>query len=269
MNPNGNEVDKFFEGLPSQDKKVADVFNDKPVENAPVIPAKETEEETVEEGRKNRRHRRLEEQLQRERDSNIALNERIKTLSEVQQFEREFKDNSSVDEDLHSALFGNLPETPESKVIAIRLQKVLERQAEGVKQQTLQEFEERQLESQREQKGFETFIDSELESLEDEYNVDLTSDAPKARKARRELLEMVQNLSPKDEDGTLTGYADFSSTFDLYQKNQSQDKSPEIANRQKEIASRTMQKSNQNNNSNSPQITPGFRGWMKDYGINN
>lgn len=258
-----NEVDKFFEGLPSEDKKVADIFSDKPRENATVVvPEKETED--IEEGKKNRRHRRLEEQLQRERDSNIALNERIKTLSEVQQFEREVQQNGDVDPRL-LRVFGP---TDAGKEIAKNFSQVLAEEREVAKQQALQEFEERQVSAQREQKQFETFIDSELETLEDEYNIDLTSDAPKARKVRREFLEMVQSLSPKDEDGTLTGYADFASAFDIYQKTQSQDKSAEVIARQKELGSRPMQKSNQNNGGQAQTLTPGFRGWEKDYGIN-
>lgn len=253
-----NEIDKFFGDLPSQDKKVADVFNDKPNPEEGTKndePKEETAEQT--EVRKNRRHRRLEEQLQRERESNIALNERLKTLAEV---DRTIKETSGEIDPRLIRVFGT---TDEAKEIARHFTEILAETKESAREEALREIENQQAMLQEEQKGYESQIDSELESLEEEFGVDLTSDTPQARKTRREFLEMVQALSPKDEDGTITGYADFGSTFELYQGSRSK---PDNT-RQKEIADKTMQRSGQNGGGNVTKITPGFDGWRTDYGL--
>ncbi len=232
-----NEVEKFFEGLPSEDKAEADIFNtNSPAKVEPEVPAKETDED--EEPRKNRRHRRLEEQLQKERESNIALNERVKTLAEVAR-EREIeKAGMNVDERF-IRLFGD---TDTGKEISRQFTHILAETKTAAEENALNRFNEQQMQVVQQQREYESFIDEQLEALEDFHNVDLTSDAPKARKARREFLEMVQDLSPKDQDGTITDYADFGSTFEVYQKTHN-DKSDESLNRRKEIASRSMERS--------------------------
>ncbi len=257
-----NEVDKFFEELPSQDKKVADIFDEK---KAPEEGEKKEEEvkveetETESEVRKNRRHRRLEEQLQRERESNIALNERLKVLTEV---DKTIKESDGAIDPRLIRVFGT---TDEAKEVARHFTEILKETKESAREEVMRDIEARQSKEQEELKGYESFIDSELESLEDQYNVDLTSDSASARKVRKEFLDMVASLSPKGEDGSITGYADFGSTFEIYQKNQ-----PKPDNsRQKEIASKSMQRSGNNNSGSQNTITPGFRGWEKDFNINN
>lgn len=260
-----NEIDKFFGDLPSQDKQVADIFNDKKPEESATEKVVDKNEDGESEPHKNRRHRRLEEALQRERESNIALNERIKTLAEIR--EEGTKLNQG---DIDARLIQVFGDSDVGKQIARNFSQVLSEETERAKREMLEEIESRQSQVVEEQKQYESFIDEQLEDLEDRHNVDLTSDAPQARKARREFLELVQNLSPKNESGELTDYADFDSTFSVYQKTRTEDKS-ETTNRQKEIAARSMQRSGSagNNGTTPPQQTPGFRGWMKDYGVGN
>lgn len=250
-----NELDKFFEDLPKGEKKVADVFEDKPAEEAAPKPGDSEESE----GRKNRRHRRLEEQLRAEKDSNIALNERIKVLSEVEKFSKEHE--GEIDPRLARAFGTNDQGKEFSKIIT----DLLKENTEKAKEEALKEFESREARVETETKGYENFIDSQLENLEDQHDIDLTSNEPAARKARREFLEMVQDLSPKDENGTITGYADFESTFGLYQRVHSE-RSSDTVNKQKDMASRSMQRSGQGAQG-TPKITPGFDGWRKDFGI--
>ena len=234
--PQENEVDKLFSDLPSQDKQEADIFSEKPKVEAEV-PAKDTDEE---EGRKNRRHRRLEEQLTKERESNIALNERIKALSEAQDFTREFikKDR---DEDLDPDLIRVFGDTPEGKEIARIMEKKMESVTSRAEERALEKLLAQRSQEDNEVKQYESLIDSQIESVEDEYNVDLSSGTPTAKKARKEFLDMIVKLSPKDEEGNITNYADFQSTFEVYQ---STIEKPN-ASRNKELASRSMQKSGQ------------------------
>lgn len=230
-----NEVDKFFGDLPSEDKKIAEILEEKKPES--IVPEKD-KGETEDEGdiRKNRRHRRLEEQLQREKESNIALNERIKVLSETEQFQRTISTDGDTDSRL-TEIFGN---TDEGKKIAKHFGEILKDATEKVREQTLKDIEDRKSQEIQEQKQYESLIGEKLENLEDQYDIDLTSNSPKAQKARREFLEMVQTLSPKDENGTITDYADFDSTFELYQSKQEK---PQSNDRREEIASRSMQRS--------------------------
>jgi hypothetical protein len=250
-----NEIDKLFSDLPSEDKKLADVFNEAPKETPTPTPAKDEDEGDV---RKNRRHRRLEEQYQKERESNIALNARIQALMESR--ETPVTKSSSDAPAEWIALYGDTPEAAK----AWKMQEsLMERYKQQAKEEAVNELQEREVEQKAEERKFEAFIDSQLETIEDKYDIDLTSDAPKARKTRRDFLEMVQNLSPKNDDGTITGYADFEQTFEIYK---SRKETPVDNSARKEIAAISMHKSGaQIDGGQKP--TPGFRGWEKDYNI--
>lgn len=258
---NQSQVDEFFKQLPDEDKTERDIFDEKkPTVVEPTVDPKKDEDdpEKAPESIKDRRHRRLEARLQQEREANIALNERVKTLSEMDKFTKEVGDE----------VIGDIAKMFDSSDIgkenALRLSKVIREQSALAKEEAIREFKREQDEAVQEQKKYESLIDNELESLEDQYNIDLTSDAPKARKTRREFLELVSELSPKDESGEITNYADFESTFKVYQKTQTEDKVDNT--RREEIASRSMQRSNSNTET-VKKITPGFSGWKTDYGV--
>lgn len=245
-------VDEFFGGLNKDDVQKQDVFDEKP---EAIIPEKETPEEDGD-VRKNRKHRRLEEQLQRERDSNIAMAERIKILSETTNRQAPITEDG-LDPRL-ARIFGT---TDEGKEIARGFGEILSERDKRIREETLRDVENQKVQERQEQVKYESMIDSKLEDIEEEYGVDLTSNSPSARKSRRELLEKVQKLSPKDEDGQIVAYADFDATWEEMQK----DREAPQATRQKEIASRSMQRSVAGE---APkQITPGFDGWRKDLGI--
>ncbi len=228
-----NEFEKFIGELSGEDKGVENIFEENLQEEKKPEEGEKKEEDT--EARKNRRHRRLEDQLRKERESNIALNERIKTLAEIK-IESAGSSNDMPAEWV--ALYGD---TPEAKTAWAMQERMFKMHKEEAKKEAIAEFQEQQNAVAEKQKEFESFIDSELESLEDEHNIDLTSDAPSARKARRELLEMVQKISPKDENGNISGYADFSATFELYKSSKS--KTNDTVSRQKQIAAKSMQES--------------------------
>lgn len=254
MEKTNSEVDEFFEGLPSEDKKESDIFADeKPIEKEP-----EKESEPI----KNRQHRRLEIKLQEEREANIALNARLQERTELDRFRQDTK-SDDVPVDWLQVYGGSTPEGQEQAKRAWKLQQEMISQAEDrATERALEQIEERQQEGIKQQKQFESFIDTELEAIEDQFNVDVTSNAPSARKARREFLEMVQKFSPKDEDGTITDYADFEATWEQYQATrQKTDNS-----KQKDLADRSMKQSG-NAQTTDKAPTSGFRGWMKDYNV--
>ncbi len=233
MEPQNKTVEEFFKDLPTEDKKPADIFSPEIKEEEKKAEEKKVEQAPEEgEVRKNRRHRRLEQQLEEARlelEKERAYNQ---GRSEAQKFSQETNKDDTDPRFLR--IYGDKPETRE----AWQIQKELfSEYAEKIKQQTLQEIEEEQRKSQSEQREYESFIDSELESIEDEYNIDVTSDSPQARKVRREFLELVQTVSPKDEDGMVESYADFGEVFKLYQTKSA---TKEDNSRRNEIASNSM-----------------------------
>jgi hypothetical protein len=254
-----NQIDEFFQGLPEQDKKVADILE------SPVTPENGGNEqrqfppENGEEPRKNRHHRRLEQQLAQEREARIRAEAIAETASEMSRFTA---DSQGGDVDSRwLRIYGDSPETRE----AWRLQQdILNDYKIQAKEEALMEIHQEQVEYKKKQDEYESFIDSQFENIEDEYGVDLTSNAPAAKKARREFIEMVQQASPKDEEGNLTGYADFDAVWDFYQTKLNKEKGS--TTRQREISSRTMSRTNGSTTTES-QITPGFDGWRKDYGV--
>ena len=265
MNENKSAIDTFFEGLPKEDKRPADIFNT----NRPADVSEKSEggekADTSNSGEphKNRRHRRLEEQLQSEREARLVAEERNKVLSEVDKFAKET--GGQIDPRLIRA-FGT---TDEGKELARIFTDIRAEDREAAKREALKEVEAANVQRRKEEKDYENFITDELENLEDRFSVDLTSDAPAARKARRDFLEVVQNLSPKDEAGTITGFADFETSFDLYQKTKTESKQNNASNeRRREISGASMQRPGGGSAENTaPKVTPGFRGWMKDMNL--
>lgn len=248
-----SEVDKFFDTLPSEDKKEADVFDDK----AKSIESDTSKESDTDEDepRKNRRQRRLEEKLQQERESNIILAERLRAKTEL---EETVKANPQVDERL-LRIFGTSPEAQE---LSKHFADLLAETRETAKQEALKEISSLEQQESVEVAKNEDYIDQQLEAIEDNYHVDITSNSPQAVKNRKGFLELLERVSPKDEDGTITDYADFQSTYELYAETHRE----KIDNsRNKEIADRSMQRSGSSEMKSN--ITPGFRGWERDYGL--
>ncbi len=250
-----NEVDKFFGDLPEADKKEVDIF-------APEeVPAKDPVETKDDEPRKNRAHRRLEDKLKEKDDMLLALQNRVVELS-TKKLDKNDTDPSEMPAEW-VALYGSSPEAEQAWKVQ---EKLLQKHTDIAEQRAVDRIKSEQQKVQDEQKSYESFIDSQFETLEDTYDVDLTSNAPSARKMRNEFIELVQKLSPKDANGEITGYPDFESTFEIYKNNREKDKSSELQTRQKEISTRTMQKAGSPSPA-SKQPTPGFRGWERDYNL--
>ena len=247
-----SEVDEFFQGLPTQDKNlVDDILGGEPAK-APEKEAEDEEGSTL----KNRRERRMAEKLQAERESAIALNQRVIDLAEEVKTLRGQKQTAEVatlDPDL-VRVFGSTPEGQEmTKIFQSKLQGLKASAVEDAKSQLLEEMSEREQQSQAEYQEElgqnEGYIDSQLESLEEEHGIDLTSNSPSAVKARKEFLGLVEKLSPKDSEGAIREYADFESTFEIYQGSRTKAE----PSRAKEFASRSMQNSTGSGGQEAPQ----------------
>lgn len=257
------EVEKFFEDLPSDDRTVADIFE------------KETEgQQRGQEGReggaadgpekggeprKNRRHRRLEQQLQQERELRIAAEARAQGRAEASA-------TAPSSAEVPEKWFRMYGDTPESRQAWALQKEMLDDVAKQAREATLKEIEDRRRREEEDAARHENFITSSLEDLEDEHGVDLTSDAPAARKARREFLQLVERLSPKDEHGSITAFADFDAAWEQFQSAK-KDEKPDNS-KQRELAARSMARSGDAATAER-QHTPGFFGWKKDFNLDN
>lgn len=260
--PNGtSEVEKFFDGLPSTEGagRVQDFLSEEAgtgnitAENAGSTETLEKEGEP----RKNRRHRRLEKQLQDEREARIAAEARAAGKSEAERF------TQSVATDVPDKWLRLYGDTPESRQAWVVQKELFDGVKSEAKAEAIREIEERQDKARKQEKEFESFIDTELEEIEDEFYVDVTSDTPAARKARREFLELVEKLSPKDEHGTITGYADFGEVWKQYSS--SKTTKDTTVDRQKEIAARGMERTT--TTENVRREVSGGEQWLRDNGI--
>jgi hypothetical protein len=254
-----SSVQDFFDNLPDEDKQEADILDSGAPKTADDAAKGDKGDDTDDEkgGHKNRKHRRLEAALEREKEARIAAEARANALSENGGTRETRKD---IDTRL-TRVFGD---TDDAKAASQLFQELLDDAAQKGKDEALREMKDSRERERKEQVQFETFIDTQLESIEDEFNVDVTSNAPAAKKARREFLEMVQKLSPKDESGTITGYADFGETWELYQDKRKTAEKPATADRQKDLAARSMERSNGGAPAAKKQATPGFFGWKND-----
>jgi len=74
-----------------------------------------------------------------------------------------------------------------------------------------------------------------LELIEENFDVDITSNDPKARKLKGEFMEFVERIAPKDKFGNVKDYPDFETSFELFKeriaKPRSNDKAKELAAR--------------------------------------
>lgn len=219
MDPEDNAADEFSQDFPTEET-LQESDSDFLTPKDPKV--EETIEETKddEEGRKNRQHRRTSLRLEAERKSlqeireaNIREAGRLEALSEQRKF-LEGMPNQSIDERLLT-LYGN---DENGKKAAQITQSLLEDTAKRAREQALEDFQRASSDREREIKENNEFVDSQLEGLEDESGLDLTSNSPIARKNRSEFLDMVTKFSSKDSDGYIQEYADFNEVFNVFKQ---------------------------------------------------
>jgi len=190
-------------------------------------------EDALPEDLKNRHVRRLEEKLQRERESNIEMAARLQALSEVQKFRQET--GSDEYEEEVKRIFGT--EKPENAAATEILLKAFKGYSERSKREALDEIRREMREQQAEETKELQTVKSYIEEIEDQYGVDLTS-SQAARERQQEFRDLWFRLSPKDADGEVKEYADPHEVWDIFQSRQP-------ASRAQGYAARGMQRSNQ------------------------
>lgn len=121
----------------------------------------------------------------------------------------------------------------------------------------------------KEQTRWESYIDDQLENLEEKYDVDFTSGSTKAEKLKKDFLKTVAKVSPKDKDGNVSQYASFEDTFEFWSETKGFSKPTDGANidRKKDLASM-----GNNRPASVPSVNEpgegGMWGWKKDIPAN-
>lgn len=221
MPPEKSEQEKFLESVKEES------VMDKPLNAEPEkVEAKEevpTDDELGE--AKRRRERRLMEKLQAQREENIALNERLKVISETQKFRSE----TDSDEYLKRVerIYGtNSPEAQEATQL---LQEALRGVEARATERALERFREEQQKVQQEVVQSEQELDNYIEELEDTHNVTFTPQMEKT------YFSLMEKMSPKDREGNIIAYADPHAVYEVFSE-----RFAKTPNRAKELANRTM-----------------------------
>lgn len=141
-------------------------------------------------------------------------------------------------DDYYIRLIGN--DTPE-KVAMIK-------ESIARDEQRLQMAEERAFNRLSQKEQDEVRADQEAEeelgnafdNIEENYDVDITSNNPVARKTRQEFVSFVERIAPKDRNGDVIDYPDMNSAWETFSEIKKATSTP---SRAKELASRSMARS--------------------------
>ena len=205
------------------------------LERAPMPEKDEKEEEDRIQRIRLRDVRRIEEKLQESREMNIALNERVKALSESDRF----KEEVATDDDVHAMLFGNAAKTEATEATAKAVQRVLEKNkrdaADEAYNRALTAYREEQESTTREVEENTNYLNDELENIETRFGIDLSGETEESKKVRNGFIDFVARLSRKDGEGNIVDYPDIQATWEEYNTRRERSTS-----RNKQVASRSM-----------------------------
>lgn len=180
---------------------------------------------------KNRRERRLLAKLQAEREANIDLAARLQTISESKRFASETEQGEylkAIDK-----IYGT--DTPEAAAATELLKGALVGLREDATNRALETFRAEQRERAERDAQAERELDRMVETIEDEFNVQLTP------QMERGFFTLLEKMSPKDDNGDIVAYADPVSVWETYSERLK--KRPTATTDAKALASRGMTQS--------------------------
>lgn len=227
-----NEVDEFMKGL---DEEVQDPFTpntEDPFAKADVVG--ETKKQEDEEAKPLPFHKDPKVQRYVEKEITKAL-EKVKPVEVI----KESKEEGDEIVEVLTRIIGN--DTPE-KLSAIKdFKKVLGGLEEKGAQRALREIEERQNRLTEEDQQAQSELKQGFEDIEETYGVDITSNAPVARKTRDEFVEYIRKIAPKDSDGEVSAFPDLIASFEEFQERKKN--VPAANSRAKDLSVRSMARS--------------------------
>lgn len=151
------------------------------------------------------------------------------TPRETQKFEDEVESSGDVVEAFKTIIGDDTPE----KVHAL---KMLDKTLKGFEEKATIPARQLQAERQAEREAEETLANG-FESIEEQFDVDITSNTPQARRTKAEFIEFIETIAPKDEYGEIKEFPDFERSFEIFQNLRAK---AQPVTRAKELASRSM-----------------------------
>lgn len=157
--------------------------------------------------------------------------------SAVQEFREVTKGQEDEITDVLTRIIGN--DTPEKQQGVKDLRKVLNSLEEKGAQRALAELGQQAEAQRQEDVKAQEELDNGFEEIEETFNVDLSSNAPTAKKTRSDFIDYVRKIAPKNEEGEVTAFPDLPSAWEEFQE-----KAKRPSNdRAKQLAARGMQRS--------------------------
>ena len=243
-----NEVDEFLSGLKGEQN--GDPFapqSEDPFENTSETKEIEGEKEEDEKPLPFHKDPKVQKFIEKE------ISKRMEDFkpSETERFREEIGDKEDEITDVLTRIIGN--DTPE-KLSAIKDFKkvIMDREDRGA-EKALQAIQAERQEEQEVYKDAENEVEQGFENIEETFGIDL--DAPQSSKMRNNFIDFVQKISPKDREGNIVEYADFTESFGLFQEMNK--KAMPSNSRNKELASKSISRGS--DASNAP--VSGDRSW--------
>ncbi len=171
--------------------------------------------------------------------------------SETERFSKETEDSSDEITDVLTRIIGN--DTPERLSAIKDFKKVLLEREERGAQKALEQIQLREQEERQAEEDAQEELTKGFEEVEENFNVDLTSNTAQAKKERIEFVDFITRVAPKDENGDVTQFPDLIETYTLFKETK---KAP-TPSRAKELAARGLSRST--DASNAP--VTGDRSW--------
>lgn len=140
--------------------------------------------------------------------------------------------------DVLTRLIGN--DTPEKVSMVKEFKDILGNLKGEARAEALAEIESRQNAEVQADQEAEQELESAFENIEEQFDVDITSNNALARKTRQEFVSFVEKIAPKDRNGDIVDYPDMTSAWETFSEIK---KSTAQPNRAKELASRGMSSS--------------------------
>ncbi len=244
MNKN-NEVDDFLAGLEGEapadpfNTDETDPFNTESDANATAKTGEEADVEGTTTTEKEPFHKDPKVQRYVQREIAKAL-EGIKPQGEVEKFIKETvgEDDDELT-DVLTRMIGN--DTPEKVAVLKDFKKALGNVEARGAQKAMSQFQAEQQRIVQEDAKAQAALTQGFEDIEDEYGVDITSSSPVAKKTRNDFIDFVKRIAPKNSQGIVTEFPDFSEAFQIFQDTKKADKPNN--SRAKELANRGMARS--------------------------
>lgn len=154
------------------------------------------------------------------------------------------------EDDYYVRLIGN--DTPEKVAMIKEAIARDERMLQQAEERAFNRLSQKEQEAKKAELEAEAELESAFDNIEENYNVDISSNAPLAKKTRQEFGAYIERIAPKDREGNIVAYPDMNAAWETFSELK---KSTAQPSRAKELASRSMSRSAET--SNAPVLKRG------------